>query len=211
MPSPFRQPARRPRRPIGAAVAVLVVLVSGCSSGGGKHASPTTVAATRTSTSTTAPLATTTTAPAHVVDLAVCPKDSPRTSALTVLNAGADVGRVLVPIDALNVRVCKYGRVGSSVRLLGVSWLALSVAAAFVTDTNELTSTTGPELECDGPTQRSTSFFVTFAVDAQTVALYAGGCPPVVSNGTLTAKVSAQWYGELTGYTNHVRVTPPAP
>jgi hypothetical protein len=212
-------------------VALLAVSVLGagaCSSGSAKQAlppaptsvtstteafAPTTTAFTTTTpaaTTTTTPVATTTTPPLHVVDLADCPRDNPNTS-LTRLNTGPDVEQELVPIEALNVRICKYGPVGKSQRLLGISWLALSVAAAFRAETNGLTTTTEPGVVCTGPTQKDTSFFLTFAVDTKTVNLYAGGCPTIASNGTLTAPVSAQWYSELARYTNHVTVAPKAP
>ena len=100
-----------------------------------------------------------------------------------------------MPIDALNVRFCKYGPVGKTVRLLGISWLALSVAKNFTADTNQLAPATGPGAACTDPAQQATSYFVTFAVDTQTTNLYVGGCPTTVSNGTLTAPASAEWYG----------------
>jgi hypothetical protein len=211
------------RRVIGASVGLLVLCASACSGGSSKPALPTlptaafapatTAFATTTSppsTTTTTPVATTTTPPLRVVDLADCPRDNPN-NALTRLNAGpSDVATDLVPIDALNVRVCKYGPVGKAPRLLGISWLALSVARTFTADTNNL-PTTGPGVTCTGPTQSATSFFLTFAVDTQTTNLYAGGCPIIVSNGTLTAPASAEWYSELAQYTNHASVTPKAP
>jgi hypothetical protein len=205
-------------------LAVVVLGAAACSSGSSKPALPTlptaafatvtTAFATTTippSTTTTTPVATTTTPPLHVVDLADCPRDNPST-ALTRLNAGpSDVATDLVPIDALNVRACKYGPIRKASRLLGISWLALSVAGTFTADTNKLVPTTRPGFTCTGPTQKDTSFFLTFAVDAQTTNLYVGGCPTIVSNGTLTAPASAEWYSELAHYTNHVSVTPKAP
>jgi hypothetical protein len=109
------------------------------------------------------------------------------------------------------VRICKYAPVGTAPRLLGISWLALSVARMFTADTNKLAQTTGPGVTCTGATKNATSFYLTFAVDTQTTNLYAGGCPIIVSNGTLTAPASAEWYGELARYSNNVSVTPKAP
>lgn len=223
---------RRRRAPsataLGGLVVGLVLIAGACSSGGTKHALPTsptppTSTATTavvsttssTSTTTTTPVVTTTTEPLHVVDLAGCPPDSPDAD-LTRLNAEPDAATDLVPIDALNVRICKYGPAKSRPRLLGITWLALSEAAAFGTETNQLvsgdvTTTTRAGTTCTNPAQESTSFLLTFAVDTQTVNLYAGGCPPIVSNGTLTAPATAQWYGDLTRYASHAGVAAKAP
>ena len=134
---------------------------------------------------------------------------------LTRLNTDPDVARDLVPIDALNVRICKYAA-GKDPSLLGISWLALSEAAAFGAETNRLPSTTEPGttepgVTCTGATQESVSFLLTFAVDTQTVNLYAGGCPPTVSNGTLTAPVTRQWYRDLARYASHADLASQAP
>jgi hypothetical protein len=148
----------------------------------------------------------------HVVDLGGCPVGDPSTE-LTGLNTGPDLARDLVPIDPLNVRICKYAA-GKDPSLLGISWLALSEAAAFAAETNGLPSTTEPGttepttepgttepgVTCTGATQDSVAYLLTFAVDTQTVNLYAGGCPPTVSNGTLTAPVTRQWYRDLARY-----------
>jgi hypothetical protein len=169
----------------------------------------TTTTTSAPTTTTTIPIVTTTTAPVRVADLSACPKDNPD-SGLTRLNAGSDLTTDLVPIDALNVRICKYRAVGNTAPLLGISWLALSVAQSFTADTNQLRSAGGPNVACTKSAPK-TSFFLTFAVDAQAVNLYAGGCPAIVSNGTLTARMSARWRRELAQYTNQVRVTPAAP
>ena len=207
---------RRRTRSAAASGALLagLALVAGACSSGEKHALPTsptpptstatTAFATTTSsasTTTTTPVVTTTTAPVRVVDLGGCPADNPDTD-LSRLNAETDVASDLVPIDALNVRICKYAPPGSRPHLLGISWLALSEASAFAADTNKLetnnpTSTTQSSASCSASAKESVSFLVTFAVDTQTVNLYAGGCPPTVSNGTLTAPATTQWYSDL--------------
>jgi hypothetical protein len=207
------------RPAIGACLAIFVLSVSGCSSGGGEHSSASTAFATTTVpretttiplATTTIPFATTTSPPLRVVDLAVCPKEEPKIS-LTAVNPGIDLAQMLVPIDALNVRVCKYTLAGSAARLSSVSWLALSVTKAFEAQTNRLSWTPEPAVACAGSGTQSTSYFLTFAVDTQTVDLHVGGCPMTVSNGPLTASVSAKWYSDLMRYTNSVKIAAPVP
>jgi hypothetical protein len=202
-----------------ALLAALALAAGACSSGSAKHALPPTpttlptastafaTSTTATSTTTTTPVVTTTTTPLHVVDLGGCPVGDPSTE-LTRLNTGPDLARDLVPIDALNVRICKYAA-GKDPSLLGISWLALSEAAAFAAQTNGLPATTEPGttepttepgVTCTGATQDSVAYLLTFAIDTQTVNLYAGGCPPTVSNGTLTAPVTRLWYRDLARY-----------
>src|SRR4029077_8298999 len=178
---------------------------------------------TTVTTTTTTPVVTTTTTPLHVVDLGGCPVGDP-SAELTRLNTGPDLARDLVPIDALNVRICKYAA-GKDPSLLGISWLALSEAAAFAAETNGLPSTiepgttdpttepgtTEPGVPCTGATQESVSYLLTFAVDTQTVNLYAGGCPPTVSNGTLTAPATRQWYRDLARYASPADLASQAP
>jgi len=239
MPATLRTPRLRHSGPprarsataIGALLAALALAAGACSSGGAKHALPPTpttlptattafaTSTTGTSTTTTTPVVTTTTAPLQVVDLGGCPVGDPSTE-LTRLNTSPDAARDLVPIDALNVRICKYAA-GKDTTLLGISWLALSEAAAFGAETNRLPSTTEPGttepgttepgVTCTGASQESIAYLLTFAVDTQTVNLYAGGCPPTVSNGTLTAPATRQWYRDLTRYASPAGLAAPTP
>jgi hypothetical protein len=216
---------RRRRACVAALVAIFALCVSGCSGGGGNHSSSTTVplatitvpSATTTVPSatttvpvvtTTVPFATTTMPTLRVEDLSVCPKEFPDVSQ-SVPNPAIDLTQVLVPIDALNVRLCKYGRAGSRSRLSGVSWLALSAAEAFASETNQLTSTTEPAVAC-ARSVPSFSYFLTFAVDTETVDLYTEGCPTTVTNGAVTANVSPRWYSDLTRDANNEAIAPGA-
>ena len=216
----------RPRRArIAALLSIFALCASGCSGGGGNHSSSTTVPVVTTTVpfatttvpfvtttvpvvTTTVPFATTTVPMLQVEDLSVCPKEFPDVSQ-SVPNPAIDLTKVLVPIDALNVRLCKYGRTGSRSRLSGVSWLALSAAKAFASETNQLTSTTEPAVAC-ARSAPSFSYFVTFAVDTKTVDLYAEGCPATVTNGAVTANASPRWYSDLTRYANNEATAPGA-
>jgi len=184
-----------------------LLCVAGCSSKSTARPTPstelaptTTVASTETSVSTTIPVATTTAPPLDVVDLSACPKEYPNASPSTSITE--DLSQRLVPIQALNIRVCEYAQSGSSSRLTRLSWLALSVARAFEADTNRLVSASAePTADCAGTLREGNSYLLTFAVDTEAVNVFVGECPVTASNGLLTVPVSARWYAELERYT----------
>lgn len=175
------------RRAFGVCLSTLVFCVSACSGGAGKHSSgPTTTAATTTTVSVSH----------DVANLASCPATIP----LTTLNGGATgLDKKLVPIAALNVRVCRYESTGR--RLLGAATLEPLVAATFEDATNRLPTLTGPLPDCPRPPASSPHFFLTFASDSQRVDLDASPACGVVTNGTLSAYEAAKWVSELTGFT----------
>ena len=205
--SPSGTHASRRVRLIGAA-AIALLCAAGCSSGSTARrteptelAPTTTMAATETSVSTTIPVATTTAPPLDVVDLSACPREYPKASPSTSITE--DLSQRLVPIDALNIRVCQYAQSGKASRLTRLSWLALSVAKAFETETNRLVSVSSePAAECAGTPRQGASFLLTFAVDTEAVNVFVGDCPVTASNGLLTVPVSARWYADFERYTN---------
>jgi hypothetical protein len=165
-----------------ALVVSLAILVVGCSSGGGKQSTPTT---------------------SRQLTLGPCPKTAPLTD-VTKLNAGVKgLGRVLVPITALRVRLCQYGNNG---RLDAERTLVSSEAVGFEADANSALpvrpTTTAPPYspsgnqglvgdDCLGDVPRT----VTFANDSQRVDLQ----PTCYgeSNGVLVAVPTERWYSEL--------------
>jgi hypothetical protein len=195
-----------------ALVMAVALVVAGCSGGGGKHASPTTTIATTSSTAKTR----TTVSPRHAVaDLARCPRRYPPES-LTVLNKGVrGLGVRLVPITALNVRICEYAN-GALVRS---EILLPAIAIPFGQATNLLKSLTPhePVVRCfapqgpTGPTSSPASFVVTFASDSRQVTL-SGGTDPCdgsfgLTNGIFNAATTGTWVTELEHYTIGSTVT----
>jgi len=152
---------------------------------------------TTSSTTTSVPLLPSTTLATQVASLAGCPGTPPDVSADAPATT-PDLTQQLVPIDALNVRLCRYDRAGSRWHAQGITWLALSVASEFEHRTNAL-STPRPAFPCT-ETAKSTWYLLTFARDTKTADLLAGGCPVTVSNGAMTKNVTAAWYSELTKY-----------
>jgi hypothetical protein len=110
------------------------------------------------------------------------------------MNAGVHgLAGKLVPITALNVRVCRYGR---NERLLGRGVLVRPLAAQFEDETNRLP--TFPPSASEPPCPIVPRFFlVTFASDREQVTIGdPGGCHGV-TNGDLDANPTANWRGEL--------------
>lgn len=179
-------------------VTALAVLAGGCSSGGGKQSAPSTSASTLTTmlTPTTA-TSTTTVSPSHAVaNLGRCPSKYPAES-LKSLNAGVQgLGRTLVPIRAMNVRVCRYEAGASSSAVLKAPY-----ATQLEAETNGLHRVDGG-YNC--PPNRPPFFFVTFTNDTQQVDVWeAGGCG-FVTNGVLIASPTSKWRNELRDYTVHL-------
>lgn len=177
-----------------ARVAVLVVLVSACSSGGGHgpdaaHSS----AAVKSAVSSSQ----------VVAKLGPCPTQYPLTSvtSLTTLNAGVPgLDKRLVPIAALNVRVCEYDVPSSATTRLRASGSLKPVPVpTFERETNRLPKrSVAPS--CAGTTRRAlTEFLLTFANKSRSVSLEAyGTCQGGVNNGHFYARPTRKWLKELT-------------
>ena len=131
---------------------------------------------------------------------------------LTTLNVGVDgLDKELVPITALAVRVCRYGRDNTfstlPAHLVASALLDGQAATTFEKATNQLPGNPA-EPDCGFPGS-SNPFVVTFASKTQrvTVSNYARcdvsdpkpGAP--VTNGMLHAQASARWLDELTLHT----------
>ena len=118
----------------------------------------------------------------------------------------------LVPITALNVRICEYAN-GPLVRS---EILSPAIAIPFVRATNLLKSFTphGPVVGCigpQGPTNFPASFVVTFASDSRRVTLSGGtdSCDGSfgLTNGTFNGATTGKWVNELEHYTIGSTVT----
>jgi len=176
------------RRAFGTLVVAVALFVAGCSSGGGKQSTPTTV---------------------RPLSLGSCPKTEPNTD-LTKVNTGVKgLDRVLVPITAVQVRMSRYSLVPGA-GLIGERTLVSSDAARFEAETNRFPASLPTTLPAPPPYSPSGSqglvgdegcmqewrHLVTFASDSQQVEIYEDGCG-AVSNGVLGAQSTAQWFSEL--------------
>jgi hypothetical protein len=172
-------------------IAASAFLVVGCSSGGSKHASPTTTITTASSTATT----TTTVSHSHVVaNLGPCPKRLLPTSLAEENYYVRGLYKTLVPIRALNARVCQYSVVN---RLVGSKVLGRSVSTQFLDETNRLSSAPpGPPRSC--PQTRPT-FLVIFANNIQRVSIVSYQCGDVV-NGAIPVPPTRKWFNDLLNY-----------
>jgi len=106
----------------------------------------------------------------------------------------------MVPITALNVRLCEYGLDG---RLTRVAVLKPAAALQLEADTNLLRPLRGAGSSSCHPAQRS--FLLIFANDAQQVDVqdFCG----VVGNGAIAANPTTKWVSEL----EHYPTSPPPP
>ena len=170
----------------------VLLLVAGCSSSGGspqwrKVSTPKTTIATTPTTAASS----TTVSPSHVVaNLGPCPTTYPQ---LSVLNAGSQgLSKRLVPIAALNVRVC---RITLREGLIGSGVLRTLRAAQFEEETNQL-PTIAPGTPLPGCPATAQVNFVTFASDTRQVSVAEGGCG-YVTNGVLLASPTNKWLNEL--------------
>jgi hypothetical protein len=157
----------RCRHPVIALVAV-AILIAGCSSSGGNHASPTATIATTSSTSTT----TTTASPSRVVaKLGPCPSTYP-TESLKALNAGVSgLDKTLVPIFASAVHICEYVRPlrydpRQPLEIFASGLLTSAAATTFERETNRGARYVDPP-ECRQTAMTGPVFVLMFATDAQ--------------------------------------------
>jgi hypothetical protein len=183
------------------AMALMLVAVA-CSSGGTRRATP-------------ANANSTTTATAVVTNLPKCPSKYPAASP-AVFNAGTHgLDEMLVPIAALNVRVCRYIR-GS---LFGIATLGHRAASQLERETNRLKKVAaplqGPQSRCglDSPGSTAASYFrLTFASNTRQVTIInEARCDLVdggdVTNGVRYSQASGKWLDDLQRY---APVRPPA-
>jgi hypothetical protein len=98
----------------------------------------------------------------------------------------------LVPIAALNVRICDYASIGA---LIDSALLKPVAAARLEDETNRLAAVARPTA-CHGPPHPV--FVVTFANDTQQVNVNNAGC--AVSNGVLVATPTKKWLNDLAEY-----------
>jgi hypothetical protein len=170
-----------------ASALAFTVVVAGCSSGGRGQASPTTTIATASSTAATP---TTVSRSPAVRNLARCPSGPDSLRLLAFRNAGvAGVAERLVPIAALDVRLCNYGPQGR----LASSALGQSIAAGrLATQANGFQKFTAPQrrLAC----REVDVTLLIFASDSQQVSIETYGCGVnVATNGVLTVRPSNTW------------------
>jgi len=130
----------------------------------------------------------------------------PPVVSLDTLNAGVrGLDRMMVPIDAVRVRICLYGLDGQRTPLRGtlesVGALSLPLARQIEDETNALhqvnhsavgVSVTGPS--CPGPV------YVTFANRFQHITVTVNGCD-VATNGSFVADVTDALLNDLYRYT----------
>ena len=160
------------------------------------HAPSTTVSTGVATTTSALPVS-----PAQVVaNLGTCPKRYTGATPAT-LNAGIKrLDKLLVPISALVVRICKYdlapganaipsGLVGS-----GAGVLTPPSAAAFEAETNRLPRA---DTRIDCPASEPPFFLLTFANAEQRVDVWeAGGCG-FKTNGVIAVGTTTHWLDEL--------------
>jgi len=179
----------RRRRLVSAAAATAILITVGAIAVGAR---PPRELQVQAPASSTLPATTVSPSPA-LANLGPCPQRQPTTSP-SASNAGIrGLAGKLVPIQATNVRVCSYFRVGNTAELDRFGRLTGAAAVALEHTANGLRLP--PRLNitrCPG----SPPFLVTFAnANRQiTVGAYCGG---VLSNGTFTVSNSQQWFNEL--------------
>jgi hypothetical protein len=176
------------RHAAAACLPILVVALSACSTST-KEAAPTTTAALPATTTRPA----TTVARPHVAVTYGCTTGFPR-QFLNKLNAGvAGIGTKLVPIQAVNVRVCRYDGHG---QLVGAGKFPPAAVAAFLAETNRLPKQA--PTNCSGG-NFSRYFFLTFSDGTKkTVSLGEhDGCGAGAGNGSLVVSENAKWANEV--------------
>jgi hypothetical protein len=137
-----------------------------------------------------------------VTKLGKCQRNYPAiTDTFAGMNAGIrGLGRTLVPIAAVKVRLCQWSFVTKGYPLIGSDVLANQAATKFENETNRLPTLaagTRPPICHEPPTS---VFVATYARDKQRVQIYEAGCG-YITNGTLYAYTSTTWLGQLRIYT----------
>jgi hypothetical protein len=207
--------ARRPT--LFAVLTAVAVLVAGCSSGGGKQSTPTTVSR---------PTTTTLAGPTGyesggrgfsvlrdvIASLVPCPKVYPSLPAN--VNPGIKgLDKKLVPISAIAVRICEYVENGDGVgtetppfRLIASGVLTTTAAQLVDHETNRLRTKPKSGGCAAFPTgYRKDVFILTFADHSQRVHVSAfGGCGSTAMNGAFAAEPTTKWLNDLQHYTSRV-------
>jgi len=103
----------------------------------------------------------------------------------------------MVPIEALNVRICDYFGVPT---LHTGAVLRPPAAASFEEETNGLTTTRSVNATCDQMAGAAVDL-VTFASDTQQVSIIVPPCIGSATNGVLWARLTTKWVSEVRRYT----------
>jgi hypothetical protein len=141
-----------------------------------------------------------------VAALGPCPKHGSAPS-LAVLNHGVvGLGKKLVPIDAVKLRICEYdsrwvdGSHPVPGRLVASALLKPAATRQFEAETNRQPATNPGPLGCTGPGGGVLFGALTFANDSQRVSLtlQIGSCgAPILSNGYDVAYPASAWTIDL--------------
>lgn len=191
-----------------ALVAAVALLVAGCSSGW-KHASPTTTLSVKSAlriAPTTIEHCLNCPLKLALPSLIPCPKQLPLS--LTKTNAGIrGLAKKLVPISAVDVRICKYattyttgsGRITLDSHLLASGTLESPAAQRFQDETNRLIEYQG---EGGPPTpHKLITFLLTFGNATRQVNLeYAPVATPGPTNDYLIVTATPTWSDEVAHY-----------
>jgi len=186
-----RRRQRTNRRAGGAALAALVAAAAIAIGVAARSPATTRVQVRSNGANTTIP-----TAARHVVaDLGACSTNTP--GSLATLNPGVSgVAKKIVPITALNVRVCRYPRRQHVVETLLSS---PTVVAQFEAETNRLPvppPNLNRRLRGGKPCASPSWYFLTFANDSQRIDVIFDGCR-LVSNGTRDVRPTTRWLNDL--------------
>jgi hypothetical protein len=201
---------RAKSRGFGACVVSAALLVAGCSSGGAKQSAPTTTAGTTTTTTTLVvpggQMTEITTAPPLVAGLGACPSTPPILSLPKLPAVVESAKRTLVPIAALNVRICEYG--GVPPRRERSGRIASPAIVKSIEDTaNRLARSS--DSTCDQPVG-APAYVVTFADNTRQVVVSEDACG-FLTNGARGAESNARWLRALRQYTAPDQYAPTQP
>ncbi len=182
------------------------LLVAGCSSGAAKQSTRTTAATTTTLVVLGGKVPEITAAPPLVAGLGACPSTWPALSLLRLPSVVESSKRTLVPITALNVRICEYG--GVPPRLERSGRIASPAIVKSIEDTaNRLARSS--DATCDQPAG-APAYLVTFADNTRQVIVSEDACG-FLTNGVRGAKSNAEWLRALRQYTAPDRYAPTQP
>jgi hypothetical protein len=198
-------------RAFGLCVAGAALLAAGCSSGAGKSSATTTTLTNFANPPATQPPTSVgltpgrSAGPPHVVaKLGSCPPTRPVLSLTKLPSVVESLRHTLVPIAALNVRICEYS--GIPIRLERLGQVVVPANVKSLEDTaNRLPRST--DATCDQP-DGAPFYLVTFANDARQVNISEDACG-FLSNGVRVATSNAKWLEALHRYTSTYAPTMP--
>jgi hypothetical protein len=181
-----------------------LLLVAGCSSGGGKQSTPATLGGGSGISVATGPSASPV---AHVVaNPSECPSKSPTSgygafsdAPVAALNAAVEgLGRELVPFAAASVWLCSYDT--SNQLFMGSAMLRGAAAVQFERLTNRLPVILGhPAYNGPCRVEDFGSYILTFDAAARRVSIADTACG-FWTNGARFAGGTKKWFNELQGY-----------